>query len=57
VVTGAAGDVAQAVYRQLADRGASLVAVDLDEPAQTQAFLAQAGHTASAPQVDVSDPR
>lgn len=56
VVTGAARGIGQAVCRQLADRGAQIVAVDITEPDETVGQLEQAGHKATAFQVDVSDP-
>lgn len=56
VVTGAAGGIGQAVCRQLADRGAAVVAVDLAEPAQTLEQLAAAGHEGFGIRADVSDP-
>jgi 3-oxoacyl-[acyl-carrier protein] reductase len=56
VVTGAARGIGQAVCRQLADRGAHVVAVDLTEPTETVAQLEQAGHKATGLRADVSDP-
>lgn len=46
VVTGAARGIGQAVCRQLAERGAEIVAVDL-EPTDTLDMLARAGHKAN----------
>ncbi len=56
VVTGAARGIGQAVCRQLADRGASVIAVDLAEPAETLDQLAESGHKALGLVADVSDP-
>ena len=56
VVTGAARGIGQAVCRQLAERGATVVAVDLTEPDQTLAQLDSAGHKATGLIADVSDP-
>lgn len=47
VVTGAARGIGQAVCRQLAERGAEIVAVDLEEPIDTLDMLARAGHKAN----------
>lgn len=56
VVTGAAAGIGQAVCRQLADRGAAVVAVDLAEPTLTLEQLAAAGHEGFGIRADVSDP-
>jgi NAD(P)-dependent dehydrogenase (short-subunit alcohol dehydrogenase family) len=56
VVTGAARGFGQAVCRQLADRGATVVAVDRDDPGETLALLEKAGHKATGLRADVSDP-
>lgn len=56
VVSGAARGIGQAICRQLADRGATIVAVDLDEPTETLGLLEEAGHKAIGVQADVSDP-
>lgn len=52
----AAAGIGQAVCRELAGRGASVVAVDLQEPAETLALLDAADHTAVGIRADVSDP-
>lgn len=56
VVTGAARGIGQAVCRQLAERGATVVAVDLDEAKETVEQLQEAGHPCTALVADVSDP-
>ncbi|GAA3289269.1 SDR family NAD(P)-dependent oxidoreductase [Streptomyces cinereospinus] len=55
-MTGAAGGIGQAVCRRLADRGARVVAVDLEEPAETLRLLEAAGHGCIGLRADVSDP-
>ncbi|WP_371631317.1 SDR family oxidoreductase [Streptomyces sp. NBC_00341] len=55
VVTGAAGGIGQAICRQLAARGAVIVAVDLNEPTETLRLLEAAGHQSIGIQADVSD--
>jgi 3-oxoacyl-[acyl-carrier protein] reductase len=56
VVTGAARGIGRATSIRLAERGAHVVAVDLDEPAETVALLKEAGHEATGLRADVSDP-
>ena len=56
VVTGAAGGIGQAICRQLAERGAQIVAVDVAPADETLGQLEKAGHEATAFRVDVSDP-
>lgn len=56
VVTGAARGIGQAICRHLADRGATVVAVDRDAPTATIDLLTRAGHKATGLQADVSDP-
>ncbi|MEI9950160.1 MAG: SDR family NAD(P)-dependent oxidoreductase [Pseudomonadota bacterium] len=56
VVTGAGRGIGQAVARQLAERGATVVAVDLKPPDETVELLARTGRAALALQADVSDP-
>jgi NAD(P)-dependent dehydrogenase (short-subunit alcohol dehydrogenase family) len=54
VVTGAARGIGQAICRQLAARGATVVAVDLDEPSETLTLLAEAGHKATGICADIA---
>lgn len=56
VVTGAARGIGQAICRQLADRGAQVVGVDLTEPTKTIEQLEAAGHKCRGLVADVSDP-
>jgi NAD(P)-dependent dehydrogenase (short-subunit alcohol dehydrogenase family) len=56
VVTGAARGIGRSISRMLAERGATIVAVDLDEPTETLEMLEQAGHKATGIRADVSDP-
>ena len=56
VVTGAARGFGMAICRQLAERGATVVAVDRDEPAETVALLKGAGHEVLGLRADVSNP-
>jgi NAD(P)-dependent dehydrogenase (short-subunit alcohol dehydrogenase family) len=56
VVTGAARGIGRSISRMLAQRGATIVAVDLDEPSETIGMLEKAGHQATGIRADVSDP-
>lgn len=58
IVTGAAGGIGRAASLALAARGASVLAVDLDETGaeQTAAAVTEAGGTAAAVRADVTDP-
>ncbi|TWS26444.1 SDR family oxidoreductase [Tsukamurella sputi] len=57
VVTGAARGIGQAVCRQLAERGVTIVAVDVTDPTETLDQLASAGHDDALGLVaDVTDP-
>ncbi|GIF62153.1 hypothetical protein Ais01nite_01880 [Asanoa ishikariensis] len=56
VVTGAARGIGQAIARRLGERGATIVAIDLDSPDETLAQLGKSGHTVLGRAVDVSDP-
>ncbi|MFG1609775.1 SDR family NAD(P)-dependent oxidoreductase [Actinoplanes sp. NPDC049265] len=56
VVTGAAQGIGQAVSRQLAARGATVVAVERNEPAETCALIEEAGHPVVGLRADVADP-
>ncbi len=55
VVTGAARGIGQAICRRLAEGGAVVVAVDLDEPVDTLALLEPIGREAIWVRADVSD--
>ena len=55
VVTGAARGIGQAICRRLAEGGADVVAVDLDEPVDTLAQLEPTGRKAIWVRADVSD--
>jgi len=58
IVTGAAGGIGRAASLALAERGATVLAVDLDEAGaeQTAAAVSEAGGSASAVRADVTDP-
>ncbi|GIF47315.1 3-oxoacyl-[acyl-carrier protein] reductase [Asanoa ferruginea] len=56
VVTGAARGIGQAIARRLAERGATIVAIDLASPDETLALIDESGQVAVGRTVDVSDP-
>lgn len=56
VITGAGRGIGQALALGLADRGATVVAVDLTYPEETVTLLAERGHTGLGLVADVSDP-
>ncbi|MEU4476302.1 SDR family oxidoreductase [Micromonospora sp. NPDC023888] len=56
VVTGAGRGIGQAVARNLGERGATVVAIDLKNPEETVDLLTSGGHTAIGLTADVSDP-
>lgn len=56
VVTGAGRGIGQAIAVDLAARGASVVAVDLNSPEETVALLAGKGHPVLGLTGDVSNP-
>ncbi|WP_027931000.1 SDR family NAD(P)-dependent oxidoreductase [Amycolatopsis thermoflava] len=56
VVTGAARGIGRAVAKGLAERGAHVIAVDLDHPSETVGQLEASGHKVTALRADVSDP-
>ncbi|MFI6761200.1 SDR family NAD(P)-dependent oxidoreductase [Micromonospora sp. NPDC050417] len=56
VVTGAGRGIGQAIARHLGERGATVVAVDLDSPDETLALLEKSGGVAVGLTADVSDP-
>lgn len=56
VVTGAARGIGQAIARELAVRGADIVAVDVHPADETVAAVLEAGRKAVSLQADISDP-
>lgn len=56
VVTGAAQGFGQATCLRLAERGAQVVAVDINEPSETLALIEDAGQKATGLRIDVTDP-
>jgi NAD(P)-dependent dehydrogenase (short-subunit alcohol dehydrogenase family) len=56
VVTGAARGIGRAVSQRLAERGAHVIAIDLEEPTETVGQLAATGHEVTPLRADVSDP-
>ncbi len=56
LVTGAARGIGQAIAVGLAERGASLVLGDLGEPNETAKLITDAGGSAMATKLDISDP-
>jgi NAD(P)-dependent dehydrogenase (short-subunit alcohol dehydrogenase family) len=56
LVTGAARGIGQAIAVGLAERGASLVLGDIDEPSETAELIADTGGSALALRLDISDP-
>jgi 3-oxoacyl-[acyl-carrier protein] reductase len=55
LVTGAARGIGQAIAVGLAERGASLVLGDIDEPDETAMLITDAGGSAMAAKLDISD--
>jgi NAD(P)-dependent dehydrogenase (short-subunit alcohol dehydrogenase family) len=56
LVTGAARGIGQAIAVGLAERGARLVLGDIDEPNDTAKIITEAGGSAMAAKLDISDP-